>query len=142
MGTAHWLADHRGTDPGTPRRSAPPEPADLWARETAGRAPDWLRALLEEIEADPGRRWRDGELREAGLDPARVRRWFKTHHGMTFHAYQRARRLGRADDLSSTEPQHFHADRPRSVGHGRVGRRDRPRAEVACDGEVNGIERP
>ena len=64
--------------------------------EPAGRTPDWLRGLLEELEADPGRRWRDGELREAGLDPARVRRWFKTHHGMTFHAYQRARRLGRA----------------------------------------------
>jgi AraC family transcriptional regulator of adaptative response/methylated-DNA-[protein]-cysteine methyltransferase len=26
----------------------------------------------------------------------RVRRWFKSHHGMTFHAYQRARRLGLA----------------------------------------------
>ena len=24
----------------------------------------------------------------------RVRRWFNTHHGMTFQAYQRARRLG------------------------------------------------
>ncbi len=64
--------------------------------EPMGRAPDWLRGLLEEIEADPGRRWRDGDLRGAGLDPARVRRWFKTHHGMTFHAYQRARRLGLA----------------------------------------------
>jgi len=32
----------------------------------------------------------------AQLDPARVRRWFKANHGMTFHAYQRARRLGLA----------------------------------------------
>ena len=33
-------------------------------------------------------------LRE--LSPERVRRWFQSHHGMTFHAYGRARRLGLA----------------------------------------------
>ncbi len=48
------------------------------------------------MEKDPTRRWRDPDLRALGLDPARVRRWFKAHHGMTFHAYSRARRLGRA----------------------------------------------
>jgi AraC family transcriptional regulator of adaptative response/methylated-DNA-[protein]-cysteine methyltransferase len=31
-----------------------------------------------------------------GLEPARVRRWFKDQYGMTFHAYQRGIRLGRA----------------------------------------------
>jgi AraC family transcriptional regulator of adaptative response/methylated-DNA-[protein]-cysteine methyltransferase len=35
-------------------------------------------------------------VRALDLDPARVRRWFKRHHGMTFHAYARARRLGDA----------------------------------------------
>jgi len=64
--------------------------------EPAGQAPDWLRGLLEALERDPGRRWRDADLRAAGLDPTRVRRWFKTHHDMTFHSYQRARRRGRA----------------------------------------------
>jgi AraC family transcriptional regulator of adaptative response/methylated-DNA-[protein]-cysteine methyltransferase len=64
--------------------------------EPAGQAPPWLRGLTEALEADPDRRWRDQDLREHGLDPARVRRWFHAHHGMTFHAYQRARRLGRA----------------------------------------------
>jgi AraC family transcriptional regulator of adaptative response/methylated-DNA-[protein]-cysteine methyltransferase len=64
--------------------------------EAPGTPPAWLRPLLEEIDADPSRRIPDRALRERGLDPARVRRWFKRHHGMTFHAYQRARRLGRA----------------------------------------------
>ncbi len=64
--------------------------------EPAGAAPEWLRALLHALETDPSRRWRDADLREHGLDAARVRRWFKTHHHMTFQAYQRARRLGRA----------------------------------------------
>lgn len=64
--------------------------------EPVGEAPRWLAGLLREVERDPTRRWRDPDLRKLGLDPVRVRRWFKTHHGMTFHAYSRARRLGSA----------------------------------------------
>ena len=64
--------------------------------EPAGAVPDWLRGLVDAIEAEPSRRVRDGDLREMGLDPARVRRWFQASHGMTFHAYSRARRLGDA----------------------------------------------
>lgn len=64
--------------------------------EPRGEAPEWLKGVLEALEREPSRRMRDADLREAGLDPARVRRWFQAHHGMTFQAYQRARRLGRA----------------------------------------------
>src|SRR5436190_960001 len=35
-------------------------------------------------------------VRTIGLDPTRVRRWFKQNHDMTFHAYHRARRVGGA----------------------------------------------
>ena len=59
-------------------------------------APEWIAGLLEAVEADPSRRWKDADLRARGLEPERVRRWFQRHHGMTFHAYHRARRLGRA----------------------------------------------
>lgn len=61
-----------------------------------GGAPAWLRPLLKKVEGDPSRRWLDADIRALDLDPARVRRWFKRHHGMTFHAYARARRLGKA----------------------------------------------
>ncbi|RMH13026.1 MAG: methylated-DNA--[protein]-cysteine S-methyltransferase [Gemmatimonadetes bacterium] len=64
--------------------------------EPAGATPGWLRSLLERVEADPSRRWTDADLRALGLTPERVRRWFQRTHGMTFHAYQRARRLGLA----------------------------------------------
>lgn len=64
--------------------------------ELPGQTPPEIRELLAEVERDPARRMRDGDLRERGLDPALVRRWFKRHHGMTFHAYQRALRVGRA----------------------------------------------
>jgi AraC family transcriptional regulator of adaptative response/methylated-DNA-[protein]-cysteine methyltransferase len=81
--------------------------------EPNGEAPDWLRPLLDEIEADPGRRWKDADLRELRLDPGRVRRWFQANHGMTFQAYQRARRLGLAlgrirhgDDLTRAAYDH------------------------------------
>ena len=64
--------------------------------ERAGEAPEWVRPLLAEVEEDPSRRWKDADLRTAGFDPVRVRRWFQSQHGMTFHGYLRARRLGLA----------------------------------------------
>lgn len=64
--------------------------------EPLGAPPEWLRSLLDEIETDPGRRWTDRDVRSRGLSPERVRRWFQSNHGMTFHAYSRARRLGAA----------------------------------------------
>lgn len=64
--------------------------------EPRGEVPEWLTGLLAQVDGDPARRWTDADIRALSLDPARVRRWFQTHHGMTFHAYQRARRLGLA----------------------------------------------
>ncbi|HEX2723147.1 MAG TPA: methylated-DNA--[protein]-cysteine S-methyltransferase, partial [Gemmatimonadaceae bacterium] len=61
-----------------------------------GAAPRWIERLLHQVDRDPSRRWKDEDLRAANLDPARVRRWFLRHHGVTFQAYQRARRLGLA----------------------------------------------
>lgn len=62
----------------------------------AGQAPEWADLLLRAVEADPAHRWTDTDLRSLDLDPGRVRRWFQRHHGMTFHGYHRARRLGLA----------------------------------------------
>jgi AraC family transcriptional regulator of adaptative response/methylated-DNA-[protein]-cysteine methyltransferase len=64
--------------------------------EPRGERPPWLKPLLEEVERDPSRRWRDRDLRARGLDPLRVRRWFKSNHSLTFQAYSRARRLSTA----------------------------------------------
>lgn len=64
--------------------------------------PAWIGELVAEIEADPGRRIREGELRERGLDPATVRRRFQSRFGLSFNAYQRARRLAAAfEDIKS-----------------------------------------
>ncbi len=66
--------------------------------ELPGQTPEFVRLLLAELDRDPMRRLRDTDLRARGVDPTKVRRWFKRHHGMTFHAYQRARRLATALD--------------------------------------------
>jgi AraC family transcriptional regulator of adaptative response/methylated-DNA-[protein]-cysteine methyltransferase len=61
-----------------------------------GEAPAWLAPLLADVERAPDARWTDADLAARGLDPARVRRWFLRHHAMTFHAFHRSRRVGRA----------------------------------------------
>ena len=67
-----------------------------WPMEPTGSRPGWLRKLMRDFDAEPERRWTDRDLRSRGVSPERVRRWFQSHHGMTFHAYGRARRLGLA----------------------------------------------
>jgi len=64
--------------------------------ETPGEPPTWIAPLLREVNAHPERRLSDWDLTERGLSPQKVRRYFKAHHGMTFHAYQRSLRVGKA----------------------------------------------
>jgi AraC family transcriptional regulator of adaptative response/methylated-DNA-[protein]-cysteine methyltransferase len=64
--------------------------------EQKGTPPSWLRPLLEEIHESPLVKLRDSHLRERGLDPSRVRYWFKKQHGMTFQEYLRMLRIGQA----------------------------------------------
>ena len=51
---------------------------------------------MQRLEASPAERIAAQDLRRMGVDPARARRYFLQHHGMTFQAYCRARRLGDA----------------------------------------------
>src|SRR5262245_17010933 len=52
-----------------------------------GTAPAWVTRLVDTVEGEPDRRLHDGDLRRLGVDPARARRYFLQHYGMTFHAY-------------------------------------------------------
>ncbi|MFC2161426.1 bifunctional transcriptional activator/DNA repair enzyme AdaA [Acidobacteriota bacterium] len=61
-----------------------------------GEYPLWLKPLMEDIKDNPDIRLKDGDIKEKGVDPHRVRRWFKKHHGMTFHAYLRILRITQA----------------------------------------------
>jgi AraC family transcriptional regulator of adaptative response/methylated-DNA-[protein]-cysteine methyltransferase len=55
-----------------------------------------LRPLLDDVHKSPLVKLKDSHLRECGLDPNRVRYWFKKQHGMTFQGYLRMLRIGRA----------------------------------------------
>jgi AraC family transcriptional regulator of adaptative response/methylated-DNA-[protein]-cysteine methyltransferase len=58
-----------------------------------GAVPEWARSLLAAVEREPARRFRDADLRNLGIEPARARRWFLKRYGLTFQAFSRGRRL-------------------------------------------------
>jgi AraC family transcriptional regulator of adaptative response/methylated-DNA-[protein]-cysteine methyltransferase len=64
--------------------------------DSNGRPPDWVERLLARVEQGPAERLRDADLRSMNIDPARARRYFRRHYGMTFQAYHRSRRMGLA----------------------------------------------
>jgi AraC family transcriptional regulator, regulatory protein of adaptative response / methylated-DNA-[protein]-cysteine methyltransferase len=61
-----------------------------------GQTPPEIQQLLNEIETNPFLKIKDQNLRERGIEPHTIRRWFKKHHNMTFQSYQRMMRLGQA----------------------------------------------
>ena len=55
--------------------------------------PRYIQQLLKELQDNPYERIKDRDLKQRGLEPSHIRRWFKEHHNMTFHAYQRLIRI-------------------------------------------------
>jgi len=64
--------------------------------DTNGRPPEWVAQLMAKVDSAPAARLTDGDIRKLALDPARARRYFLKHYGMTFQAYCRGRRMGEA----------------------------------------------
>jgi AraC family transcriptional regulator of adaptative response/methylated-DNA-[protein]-cysteine methyltransferase len=58
--------------------------------------PPLVSMLREAVDRAPARRFGERELEAMGVDPTSARRQFRHHTGMTFAAYQRARRMGLA----------------------------------------------
>ncbi|MBT0959292.1 bifunctional transcriptional activator/DNA repair protein Ada [Alphaproteobacteria bacterium KMM 3653] len=52
-----------------------------------------IARLLKALEAEPHRRWYEGDITRMGLDPSTVRRAFKRQYGMTFLEMARQQRL-------------------------------------------------
>ena len=64
--------------------------------EYKGKLPDWLKPLLEEINNNNIVKIKDSDLLKKGINPFRVRRWFKENLKMTFQAYLRTLRISGA----------------------------------------------
>lgn len=60
------------------------------------RVPDTVRRLVEAVEANPEKRWREADFAALSVDASTARRQFKRRFGMTFIEYARARRMGLA----------------------------------------------
>jgi AraC family transcriptional regulator, regulatory protein of adaptative response / methylated-DNA-[protein]-cysteine methyltransferase len=55
-----------------------------------------IQILVEAVEKNPEKRWKDRDFRELSVDASTARRQFKKRFGMTFVEYARARRMGLA----------------------------------------------
>lgn len=55
-----------------------------------------IQKLVEAVEKNPEKRWKDKDFEELAVDASTARRQFKKRFGMTFVEYARARRMGLA----------------------------------------------
>ena len=62
--------------------------------DSGRRPPQVVERLISCIEHSPSDRLRGRDLLKLGIDPSTARRQFRSYCGMTFAAYQRARRMG------------------------------------------------
>jgi AraC family transcriptional regulator, regulatory protein of adaptative response / methylated-DNA-[protein]-cysteine methyltransferase len=52
--------------------------------------------LLAALEAHPNKHFQNTDLKDRGIDPSTVRRYFLLAHGMSFQVFTRAQRLQRS----------------------------------------------
>jgi len=64
--------------------------------EKQGNPPSDIKRLLKYMEENPSTKIKDAGLKELGLEPNQVRRWFLKNYKQTFHAYQRMYRVNHA----------------------------------------------
>lgn len=55
---------------------------------------DLVRMLVDAVETNPEKRWRNSDFEALSIDASTARRQFKKRFGMTFVEYARARRMG------------------------------------------------
>ncbi len=64
--------------------------------EIQGKTPEYVEKIIQQLQSDPYLKIKDYDLRKQGIEPNKIRRWFKANHNMTFHAYQRMLRINQA----------------------------------------------
>jgi AraC family transcriptional regulator of adaptative response/methylated-DNA-[protein]-cysteine methyltransferase len=64
--------------------------------EINGQTPKYIEAIIAELQENPYLKIKDWDLKQKGVEPSKIRRWFKDNHNMTFHAYQRMLKINKA----------------------------------------------
>lgn len=58
--------------------------------------PEYVNNIITELNTNPSQKFKDWDLKQRGIEPSKMRRWFLKNHGITFHAYQRMFRINSA----------------------------------------------
>ncbi len=64
--------------------------------ENANEAPEFVEQAIQLVKDRPKEKIKDYQLKQNGISPEGVRRWFNKHYGMTFQAFQRMYRINNA----------------------------------------------
>lgn len=64
--------------------------------ENSNKTPKQVEKAIKLVKENPKEKISDFQLRDNNISPEIVRRWFKKHYNITFHAYQRMYRINNA----------------------------------------------
>lgn len=64
--------------------------------EAVDEIPPAYAKLIQALEDNPNQKIKEYDLRQRGIDPNTLRRWFQKHYGMSFQAYARMYRISQA----------------------------------------------
>lgn len=64
--------------------------------EAVDEMPQAYAKLIESLENNPNQKIKAYDLKQRGIDPNTLRRWFQKHYGMSFQAYARMYRISQA----------------------------------------------
>ncbi len=63
---------------------------------TLHHTPMAFQQIIDELSGNPALKYKDRDLKQKGIEPSQIRRWFLKNHGITFQAYQRMFRINSA----------------------------------------------
>jgi AraC family transcriptional regulator, regulatory protein of adaptative response / methylated-DNA-[protein]-cysteine methyltransferase len=64
--------------------------------KTINHTPIEFQRIIDELSENPTLKFKDYDLKQKGIEPSQIRRWFLKNHGITFQAYQRMFRINSA----------------------------------------------
>jgi len=64
--------------------------------EKLDETPGYIKEILEELNTNASKKFKDWDLVQKGIEPSKIRRWFLKNHGITFHSNQRMFRINSA----------------------------------------------
>ena len=64
--------------------------------EQEAETPDYIKKIIAELQSNPYNKITDEDLKQRNIQPHTIRRWFREHYHLTFHAFQRMLKMNHA----------------------------------------------